>query len=138
MSDADQANTFLRMAEKDSRALVAMSDPNLFDVEIFGFHVQQAVEKGLKAWLCLGDTRFPKKHDLLELNALLGKSGIALPESFIPLLDFTDFATTFRYDAYSEFDEKIDQAKTTALVEQFLAHVRQQSEMAQGPQGNRT
>ncbi|MBF0108546.1 MAG: hypothetical protein HQL76_05170 [Magnetococcales bacterium] len=53
-----------------------------------------------------------------------------LPESFNALLGFTDFATTFRYGAYPEFDEEIDRAATTALVERFLDHVRQQLEMA--------
>ncbi len=125
MSDLDQAKTYLFMADKDLRALAAMGDPESFDVEIFGFHVQQAVEKGLKAWLCLCDARFPKKHDLLELNSLLSKAGATLPEPFSPLLDFTDFATTFRYDAYPDFDEEVDRAATTALVEGFLDHVRQ-------------
>ncbi|MBF0179395.1 MAG: HEPN domain-containing protein [Magnetococcales bacterium] len=125
MSDLDQAKSYLLMAYKDLRALAAMGDPGNFDVEIFGFHVQQAVEKGLKAWLCLRNARFPKKHDLLELNSLLDKSGDTLPEPFYPLLDFTDFATTFRYDAYPDFDEEIDRAATTTLVARFLDHVRQ-------------
>lgn len=60
MSDIDQAETYLLMAGKDHRALVALQDPHGVDVEIFGFHVQQAVEKGLKAWPCLLDARFPK------------------------------------------------------------------------------
>lgn len=114
------------MAGKDHRALLAMLDPDGVDVEIFGFHLQQAVEKGLKAWLCLLDARFPKKHDLRELGSLLSKAGATLPEPFIPLLGFTDFATTFRYDAYPDFDEEIDRATTSELVERFIAHVHQQ------------
>ena len=125
MSDSDQTETFLLMAGKDHRALLAMLDPDSVDVEIFGFHVQQAVEKGLKAWLYLLGTRFPKKHDLKELGSLLKKAGATLPEPFIPLLGFTDFATTFRYDAYPDFDEEIDRAATSELVERFLAHIRQ-------------
>lgn len=129
MSDTDQAETYLLMAGKDFRALAAMGDSGHFDVEIFGFHAQQAVEKGLKAWLCLRDAKFPKKHDLLELNTLLERSGAILPESFNALLDFTDFATTFRYGAYPEFDEEIDRVAITVLVECFLDHVRRQLEM---------
>lgn len=107
MSDIDQAQTYLRMAGKDYRALLAMLDPDGVDVEIFGFHVQQAVEKGLKAWLCLLGVRFPKKHDLRELGTLLSQSDVTLPEHFVPLLGFSDFATTFRYDAYPTHGMKL-------------------------------
>jgi len=30
-----------------------------FADEIFGFHAQQAVEKGLKAWICLHGIEYP-------------------------------------------------------------------------------
>jgi hypothetical protein len=39
----------LRMAYKDLNALTGMLDKSLFAYEIFGFHVQQAVEKALFA-----------------------------------------------------------------------------------------
>ncbi|MBF0415552.1 MAG: HEPN domain-containing protein [Magnetococcales bacterium] len=124
MSDIEQAQTYLRMAGKDYRALLVMLDPDAVDAEIFGFHIQQAVEKGLKAWLCLLDIRFPKKHDLKELDTLLSQSGVTLPEHFVPLLEFSDFATTFRYDAYPDFHENIDRVAITQLVGGFLYHIR--------------
>jgi len=52
MPDLEHANSLLRMAHKDFNALLGMLGNDLFADEIFGFHVQQAVEKTLKAWLC--------------------------------------------------------------------------------------
>jgi hypothetical protein len=49
MKDLDQAGSLLSMAEKDYRALCGMENPTVFSAEIFGFHVQQAAEKVLKA-----------------------------------------------------------------------------------------
>ncbi|MBF0262512.1 MAG: DNA-binding protein, partial [Magnetococcales bacterium] len=50
MNDPDQARMLLNMAFKDHRALRAMRDLDEVATEIFGFHVQQAIEKGIKAW----------------------------------------------------------------------------------------
>ena len=49
MADLEHARSMLRMAHRDFNALVGMQSNLLFADEIFGFHVQQAVEKGLKA-----------------------------------------------------------------------------------------
>jgi hypothetical protein len=58
MADLEHARSMLRMARKDFNALVGMRGNPLFADEIFGFHVQQAVEKALKAWLCVRDVAF--------------------------------------------------------------------------------
>lgn len=55
MKDLEQAKIFLDIAARDYRALCGMEDPETFSDEIFGFHVQQAVEKSLKAWDNKGD-----------------------------------------------------------------------------------
>lgn len=123
MKDPDQATMLLHMAEKDYRALLVMQDPEAIATEIFGLHVQQAVEKGIKAWLCLLGVPYPKKHDLDELATLLGKVGEAMPDAFIPLLTYTDFAVSFRYEAFDDFDDDIDRQTTTVLVAGFLKHV---------------
>ncbi|MBF0153795.1 MAG: nucleotidyltransferase domain-containing protein [Magnetococcales bacterium] len=123
MGDMDQAETLRRMADKDYRALQVMLDPMQVDVEVFGLHVQRAVEKGLKAWLCILGVRFPKKHNLEELALLLKKTGAVIPDAFIPLLGYSDFASKFRYVSYPEFDEDIDRSATVVLVGGLLRHV---------------
>ncbi|MBF0147362.1 MAG: HEPN domain-containing protein [Magnetococcales bacterium] len=123
MKDLDQATILLRMAEKDDRALLVMQDPNVVATEIFGLHVQQAVEKGITAWLCLLGVSYPNKHDLDESATLLGEAGESIPDAFIPLLTYTDFAVSFRYEAFDDFDDDIDRQATTILVAGFLKHV---------------
>ena len=81
MTDLDQARNLLGMAEKDLRALQGMQDVQVFSSEVFGFHVQQAVEKTLKAWLCCLGIAFPRIHDLDELAAMLEKAGRPIPDS---------------------------------------------------------
>ncbi len=52
MRDIKQARALQRMAHKDFAALKGMAqDVITFADEIFGFHAQQAAEKGLKAFL---------------------------------------------------------------------------------------
>lgn len=69
MADLDRARAMLRMAHKDFNALIGMQDNPLFADEIFGFHIQKAVEKALKAWLCIHSDTYPMTHELARLLA---------------------------------------------------------------------
>ena len=51
MRDPKNAQKMFNLALKDFKALQNMTDEVLFDIEIFGFHAQQTVEKLLKAWV---------------------------------------------------------------------------------------
>ena len=64
MKDLEQARLMLKMSTKDYKALAGMLDLEVFEDEIFGFHVQQAVERALKAWLASLGVEYPKTHDL--------------------------------------------------------------------------
>ena len=70
MSDHKCARALLEVAEQDIRALRALLAADVGD-GVFGFHVQQAAEKSLKAWLALLGVRFPLTHDLGALMELL-------------------------------------------------------------------
>jgi HEPN domain-containing protein len=125
MKDLEQARNLLAKAERDYRALCGMEDPAVFSDEIFGFHVQQAVEKALKAWLCILGTPFPRTHDLDELGTLLEETGQQLP-AFLPvLLEFTDFAVAFRYEAFPDMEGDIDRRDCISRVGLQLAYVQQ-------------
>ena len=63
MSDPMQARALLEAAERDVSALRGVDDTVMFADEIFGFHVQQAAEKLLKAWLALLGEIYPLSHD---------------------------------------------------------------------------
>jgi HEPN domain-containing protein len=125
MRDREQAGNLLGMAERDYRALCGMEDPAIFSTEIFGFHIQQAAEKALKAWLCCLGVTFPKTHDLDELGALIEEAGQTIPTSALPLLEFTDFAVAFRYDAFPDLKGDMDRRACTDDVAHLLEHVRQ-------------
>lgn len=125
MKDLEQAGNFLNMAQRDYRALCGMEDSEVFSSEIFGFHVQQAVEKILKAWLCVLGEPFPRIHDLDELGALLEEAGQEIPESLQSLLEFTDFAVAFRYEAFPDLESDIDRDVCIDRVGSLLRHVRE-------------
>jgi HEPN domain-containing protein len=124
MRDLEQARSFLSVAERDYRALRGMEDPAVFSTEIFGFHVQQAVEKALKAWLCCLGVSFPRTHDLDELGALLEEAGQEIPESIYALLEFTDFAVAFRYEAFPDLGGDIDRRDCIDAVGRLLQRVQ--------------
>ena len=125
MADLEQARSMLRMAYKDFNALVGMQGNSLFADEIFGFHIQQAVEKALKAWLCTCEDTYPLTHELARLLALLENHG-ANVEKLWPLVQYTMFAVQARYEeGISELDEPIDRAMEIENVRELLAHVEQ-------------
>lgn len=97
----------------------------IFSAEIFGFHVQQAVEKALKAWLCSVGAPFPRIHDLDELGAMLEEAGQKIPEFLHELLEFTDFAVAFRYEAFPDLEGDIDRRRCIDGVGRLLQHVQQ-------------
>jgi len=124
MRDLEQAKNLLGAAERDYRAFVGMEDPTVFSDEIFGFHVQQAVEKALKAWLCCLGVLFPRAHDLDELGALLEEAGQKIPKFVSGLLEFTDFAVVFRYEAFPDMEADIDRRDCVGKVARLLQFVR--------------
>lgn len=125
MADLEQARSMLRMAYKDFNALVGMVGNPLFADEIFGFHVQQAVEKALKAWLCACADTYPLTHELARLFALLENQGVDV-EKFWPLVQYTMFAVQARYEeGISELDEPINRTMEIEFVRELLVHVEQ-------------
>ena len=60
------------------------------------FHAQQAVEKGLKAFLLEKDIKIRKIHNLLELSSEFEAHGIHLPVELAEL-DFLNCVYRFRY-----------------------------------------
>jgi HEPN domain-containing protein len=88
----------LRIAIADLETAEASSDPAVFREGAWGFWLQQAVEKALKAW-CLqlgGDP--PLTHDLRRLLLLLEAEGLSTV-GLTPLAQLTVYAVQFRYDA---------------------------------------
>lgn len=121
MADFEHARAMLRMAHRDFSALTGMLDNVLFADEIFGFHVQQAVEKALKASLCVYDIAYPPTHDLARLLTLLEIAGVDV-ELFWPLVQFTIFAVQARYEeGLTDLDEPLERVVEIENVRVLLA-----------------
>ena len=50
-----------------------MLEADLFDEVTWGFQVQQATEKALKAWISVLEHEYPRTHDLALLFRLVMK-----------------------------------------------------------------
>ena len=93
--------------------------------EVFGFHVQQAAEKSLKAWLALLGRVYPLTHNLEALLELLSERN-EVSCRFRKLIDYTPYAVEFRYEGVESGTDPIDRKGALTLVEALLAHVRRQ------------
>lgn len=96
MADAD-ALALVSIARRDLLAARGMTDSTVFHEAVWGFQVQQTIEKSLKAWLYLSGVEPPFTHDLVALFKLLQEAGIDIAP-YRNLARFTDFAVQVRYD----------------------------------------
>ena len=119
MSDPKYAQALLDVAEQDILTLQALLATEVGDV-VFGFHVQQAAEKSLKAWLALLGVKFPLTHDLGALLALLQERVDAT--AFLPLTAYTPFNAQYRHQA-AEGDASIDRPDALRQAQALWQHV---------------
>lgn len=127
MSDLFQAQILLQVAKRDLATLSGMLNADAFAEESFGFFVQQAAEKLLKAWLSLLEQRYPFTHNLSILLQSLEDSGCDV-DDYWELTDYITFAVQLRYEMLVSNDESIDRegaiAKIQALYNQVEAVLR--------------
>jgi HEPN domain-containing protein len=102
MAPAETPSGFLRIAQRDLAAAKGMVDVTLFYEEHWGFQLQQATEKALKAWLLvLRPEQPPFSHNLRLLFQMLRDQDAPI-DPFIRLSRFTEFAVLRRYDEEPE------------------------------------
>lgn len=115
-----EALSMLRIARRDLKAAQVLQD-NAIDEAIWGFQIQQVVEKAFKAWLFhLGEDP-PLIHNLTALLERIAAAGADV-EAFRCLEAFTIFAVQFRYDADPE-PMGLDRADWLQRAEQLVEHV---------------
>ena len=119
MQDLKNAIKMFNMAEKDFKALKNMIDEKNFDIEIFGFHAQQTVEKLLKAWLSNINIKYERTHDLQILFSLLVENGQRIPSELENLENLTDFSVNFRYDVFDNVDASLERQKVIDNIQQL-------------------
>jgi HEPN domain-containing protein len=122
MSPTDAPRELLTLAERDYKSALILARASDPQSEAAGFHLQQAVEKSLKAWLAFKRIGYPKTHDLSLLFGLLEETGENI-EAFWPLLGLNPFAVQFRYEVAGEDFANFE--RFARQTEQLLAHVRQ-------------
>lgn len=122
MSERENAAALLAMAEKDLRALNGMSDAEVFAEEVFGFHVQQAAEKALKAWIAALGQEYPLTHNLATLVSVLQGHGVEV-EALWDLVEYNPFGVQFRYQALDEAEPPLDREVAVGQLSQLLGRV---------------
>ena len=90
------ANELFRIAEQDLKSAKAMALIKEIRAENTLFHVEQAVEKCIKAVLCHSEKPVPLTHDLFAVLQRLDQSD--LPPGGYALHDLTPYATIRRYE----------------------------------------
>ena len=121
-SDVKCARMLLNAATRHVDTLRVLYTSDEIPDEVFGFHVQQAAEKALKARIALLGEVYPPTHDIEGLLDLLAARGAAV-ESFGDLVDFTPYAVEFRYTGVGPDAEPIDREGALALVQALLDQV---------------
>jgi len=88
----------------------------------FGFHIQQAVEKLLKALLCQLAVKYRRSHDLEYLVTLLHDRGETIPTGIVDISQLDSYGVAYRYDAIPEV-EILDRAAAIETVRLIREHV---------------
>ena len=101
MSPLDTPRQLLALAQKDFKAALILAHAAEPQTDAAGFHLQQAVEKSLKAWLAVRGVAYPRTHDLSLLLGLVEDQGENVA-GFWSLLELNPFAVQFRYELPGE------------------------------------
>jgi HEPN domain-containing protein len=114
----DSALTLVRKAEQDEMILAKLlGDPEVAD-EALGFHVQQAVEKRLKAVLVFNEVDFKHIHNIGYLTALLEQNQVDLPTSRGEIDALTSWAVDARYEDF--FEGALDRPAVPGLIDSVV------------------
>jgi FimV-like protein len=115
MTPLDLARAYIESGGTDEALLNEVIDNENVANEIFGFHVQQALEKYLKAVLAVSQTRPQQTHDLGALLGDIAGLGYELPVEVSEGQKWTPFAVQNRYP-FGMVSPAIDRAAALVLV----------------------
>jgi HEPN domain-containing protein len=109
---------WIEKAEHDAQSakILFSSEPNLYDMVCY--HIQQCVEKFLKAFLAYNKAEIPKTHNihvLLELCAKIDNTFGELQDSEVGRL--TEYAAELRYPGDWDMPDKEETEEALRLME---------------------
>ena len=116
-----EADRLLRIARRDLRMARRLLDPDVEEAS-WGWALQQAFEKTLKAWLHHLGVTPPHSHDIARLLVLMEQAGVDVSE-LLPLRAFTTFAVQGRYDDEPE-ELGLDRVAWSQRAEALIEHVQ--------------
>jgi len=108
----------LRKAAADLTAARALADdPDQAD-EIVGFHVQQAVEKSVKAVLAWLEIEYPLTHDVDFLVRLLTRRDVPVPDALLEARWVSMWGVFTRYEDIETVLDRVEaiQVATVAIA----------------------
>ncbi len=121
----DLAQHFLAKGREDEALLEKIVDDETISDGIFGFHVQQAIEKYVKAVLIRFGIRLPGAHDLYELFTTAEVSGAPVDIDADRADQYTMVGVEARYPE-AALSEELPEPRADALS--FVAEVRSWAE----------
>lgn len=121
----EEVELLLGKAADDEALLDLVLDRPEASDEIVGFHLQQAVEKLLKALLVSHCVPFPRTHNLHLLMDLLSDAGWPLPRPLLDLASLRPYATLLRYDV-ADAEGALDRRAMREMVRALRAHVERE------------
>jgi HEPN domain-containing protein len=107
----------IQKAEGDESILDRLLDDHDVPDDVLGFHVQQAVEKRLKAVLARNEIEYEHTHSVSYLTALIEQQGIDLPSCREEIEGLTPWAVAARYDGMLE--KVLDRAAARTLISEL-------------------
>jgi len=122
----NQEGVFFKKAYSDLRTadrLIELNDPEIDKATIL-FHLQQAVEKFLKALLSKEKIHFEKVHDLTILTEICTKNNITLPQNSNRYVELNPFAVAGRYGIIND-DEHINLYEYLELVKDLDSFIKE-------------
>ena len=115
MTRHDLAKAFLAKGLEDEVLVRKVCEDADVSDDIFGFHVQQALEKYIKAVLAADEIRPARSHDLGVLLDEVKTAGHEVPDEVAAAVEWTPHAVRTRYPFFAP-RPPIDRAAALALV----------------------
>ena len=119
-----QYEVLLKKADADLalvQYVLALEDKPI-DIDIIFFHLQQAVEKYLKALVCYNGVHFEKIHDIDKIITICRYNSIDLPDYIDIFIELTPYAVEGRYAVISDdMDDAEGYAKLLGQLRKFVS-----------------